>query len=301
VRDTCAARSRASGEPVYGTASRARRWILLEQPGSWGPDALTASGLPSGVAAHLAGLATSVPARVLLLRRTRGRRRPDGARSLYVGWTVAGGGWFEHLLLDDVRALLDVDLGPLAVGRSVGGERLTEPVYLVCTNGRHDPCCAEYGRPVAHALDAELGDRLWECSHVGGDRFAGNLVCLPEGVFYGHLDPATARAAVAAHDAGRLLLDRWRGNSATPFVAQAAEALLRETEDLDRLGAVRCTGLTREDGRHRARFVVGDDEAVREVTIRVGARPVAEGLTCSGTGASAPTYELVAVERPEAR
>jgi hypothetical protein len=295
VRDTCAARSRAGDEPLHGTASRARRWILLEQPGAWGPDALATSALPPHVAVHLARAARTVPARVLLLRRPRGRRQPDGTRSLYIGWTAPGGGWFEHLELAAVDDLLELDLRPLGAGRSVGGERLTEPLYLVCTNGGHDPCCAEYGLPVARALEALVGDRVWESSHVGGDRFAGNLVCLPEGAFYGRLDPATATAAVAAHERGRVLLEHWRGTSAVPFAAQAAEALLRRVEGRDELLALRFAGMVADGDLRRVRFVRSDGAGEVTATVRVGRRTVPPGLTCAGTGHHTPTYELVEV------
>jgi len=32
------------------------------------------------------------------------------------------------------------------------------PIYLVCTNGRHDRCCATYGRPLAQELVATVGE-----------------------------------------------------------------------------------------------------------------------------------------------
>jgi hypothetical protein len=272
--------------------------VLVEQPGAWGPDALTGSALPLEVAERLQALARSLPARVLLLRRASiaARARADERRSLYVGWTTPSGGWLEHLALDDPRDLLALDLTPLTEGRSVGGQPVTAPLYLVCTNGRHDPCCAEYGRPVAHALAEEVGERLWECSHVGGDRFAGNLVCLPDGVFYGHLDPVTALRAVAAHEDRRLLLDHWRGTSALPFVAQAAEAFVRAALDQDRLGALVFRRADRVGEHHRVRFELADGSRV-DALVAVTQRMVPAGMTCAGTGHRTPHYELLALER----
>ena len=37
-------------------------------------------------------------------------------------------------------------------------------------------------------------DETWEVSHIGGDRFAGNLLVLPHGLYYGRLDPLAAIA-----------------------------------------------------------------------------------------------------------
>ena len=43
---------------------------------------------------------------------------------------------------------------------------------------------------------------MWECSHVGGDRFAPNVVLLPDGFYYGNLDPESAVRTVRQHLAG---------------------------------------------------------------------------------------------------
>jgi hypothetical protein len=299
VADGCADRARACGEPPFGTASRARRWLLLEQPGSWGSDALRSSELPTEVADRLRALARSLPARVLLLRRPGGRRSVDGSRSLYVAWTAPDGHWLEHLRLGDVRDLLELDLTPVTHGATVGGRRVEEPRYLVCTNGRHDRCCAIHGRPVAQALEQLVGDRVWECSHVGGDRFAGNVVCLPSGQFYGHLDASTARLVVEATEQGRLALAHWRGCSAQPFAVQAAEALVRTAEGLEEVDAVRVTQVGPEVDGIRAVTMELAGRGVMVARVRIGRRDEPEGLTCGGGPAHAPTYELVGLDPSE--
>ena len=100
--------------------------------------------------------------------------------------------------------------GVVAGERPGFGEEVTEPVYLVCTNGRHDRCCATYGRP-ALALQASHGDLTWESSH-GGDRFAGNLACLRRPL----LRPGRAR------DAERVVALHRRGPSTSTTTAAAA-------------------------------------------------------------------------------
>jgi hypothetical protein len=292
VDERCATSSLAGGEDTCGTASRARRWVLVEQPGSWGPDALTTSGLPAEVGAYLRTLARSLPARVLLLRRTGGRASRSTARAVFVGRSLARGGWLERIDLDHVSELTDLDLSPLSEGRSVGGAPVVEPLYLVCTNGKHDPCCAEHGLPVARALTGLVGDRAWECSHVGGDRFAANLVCLPDGIMYGHLDPATAARAVAAHEQGRVLLDRFRGRSSLAFATQAAEGLARRQLGLDRLDALRAVGSDRDGAIVRVTFDV-DDGTRLVAAVEVGQRHEPAPLTCGGTPGRAPTYRLL--------
>lgn len=297
-RITCAASSRDCGEEVLGTASRARRWLLLEQPGPWGVDAITESGLAPEIAARLHRLSAELPCRTLLLRRPGGRATTGSARVLYAGVSlVGGGGWLEQVRLADPGDLLDLDLGPLADGDSIGGTPVADPVYLVCTNGRHDPCCAEYGLPVARALAEDLGERVWECSHVGGDRFAANVVCLPDGMFYGQLDPDTARRAVAAHEAGRVLLPHLRGRSPHPFPVQAAEILMRRELLDDHLDGLRVTGHERTaGGSHRVTFALDDGRvAVTTVSVRP-ARGVARLLTCATGPSHPPAFVLEQLE-----
>jgi (2Fe-2S) ferredoxin len=64
---------------------------------------------------------------------------------------------------------------------------------------------------VAATLASRWPELVWECSHIGGDRFASNVVLLPDGFYYGNLDPESALATVDAHLAGRVLPDRLRG------------------------------------------------------------------------------------------
>ncbi|MFP4148277.1 MAG: sucrase ferredoxin [Nitriliruptoraceae bacterium] len=281
--DGCAVRSRRCAEPQLGTASRAHRWLLVEQPGGWGPDALTSSGLPDRVADHLRALQRTLPARVLLLRRPGRVRSPVGSRSVYVGWSDQQDRWLERFDLEDLREIAALDLRPLSGGGSVGGAPVTAPVYLVCTNGGHDPCCAEYGRPVARALERVVGERVWECSHVGGDRFAANLVCLPDGQFYGRLEPASAVEVVAAHEQGRIALEYWRGRSSLGFAEQAAEGFARTAFDLAAGNDLRFLGSRQDGDRRHVRFVRPTGEMI-EVVVEVSRRRTHAPLTCSGTG-----------------
>jgi (2Fe-2S) ferredoxin len=77
---------------------------------------------------------------------------------------------------------------------------------------------------VADRLAQRWPAGTWECSHVGGDRFAANLLVLPDGACYGNLDADTAVDVVTAHLEGRVDVDHLRGVSTQPPVAQAAIA-----------------------------------------------------------------------------
>ena len=243
----CATLSRALSEPLYGTASRVRGWVLLEQPGPWGREAVTESRLDRDLGRALDRAAAAAHLRLLLIRRPgRGASQPHAC---FVAHTSRGRRWLERRRLDDPAELLELDMAAVVAGERPGfGEEVAEPLYLVCTNGRHDRCCATYGRPLALALAAGHGELIWESSHVGGDRFAGNLVCLPDGHYFGRVGPADADRVVGLHRKGSIDLAHWRGCCTDPPVVQAAEWFarrrtgLRGVGDLDLLGRERLEG-----------------------------------------------------------
>jgi hypothetical protein len=232
----CATLSRALTEPLYGTASVVRGWVLLEQPGPWGREAVTESRLEPTLAVQLDRAAEAAHLRLLLIRRP-GRPGDPGSgrpRACFVAHTSRTGRWLERRRLDDPAELLALDMAAVVGGERPGfGEAVDEPVYLVCTNGRHDRCCATYGRPAALALADSHGELIWESSHIGGDRFAGNLVCLPGGHYFGRVGPAEAPRVVDRHLVGTIDLDHYRGCCVDPPVVQAAEWFARTATGLD--------------------------------------------------------------------
>ena len=115
----------------------------------------------------------------------------------------------------------------LGAGESPGLVATDEPFVCVCTHGRHDACCAELGRPTVAALTASHPEQAWEVSHIGGDRFAANVLVLPEGLYYGRVTPEDAPALVDRHLSGHLDLDLLRGRSGLPFAVQVAEVAAR--------------------------------------------------------------------------
>jgi hypothetical protein len=276
-RFSCAEASRRCGEPRYGTASQVRRWVLIEQPGPWGADAVVESRLPADVAGGLQAHARHAGARVLLIRR-HGRYEPVG-RSCFVAVTTPDVQRVERFTLGHPSEVLDLDWSALRALEPLGGEAVEEPVFLVCTNGKHDACCAEHGRPLAHAMTAAFGDQVWESSHFGGDRFAGNLVCLPHGIYYGHVAAVDGPVIAARYAKGHLDLDHFRGRSSLPFAVQAGEYFLRRREGLTGVDDV--VFLRAEEptaGRTAAWFEAGG--RTHTVTVEVAPADSAQRLTC---------------------
>ncbi len=162
------------------------------------------------------------------------------------------------------------------------GEPLEHPLLVVCTHGKRDRCCARYGRPLYDALSEQAEeDWIWQSTHVGGDRFAGNVVCFPHGLYYGRVAPDAAWALLDEHLAGRIYLDRFRGRCCYPFPVQAAARAVRVDTGLNELEDLALAGLERTGrGRWRVSLRVRATEAVhvREVAEEQGELTY---LTCS--------------------
>ena len=217
----CADAARERGDTMQGTALHVRRFVLIEHPGPWGFDALGESGIDPDVRDQIVRATRVVGARTLLIRRY-GRRESTDARRWAVADVVTGRvRWGTWTTDDDLLAARD------AISED-SADWSPEPVLLVCTHGRHDTCCAVRGRPVAEALTARHGDRVWECTHVGGDRFAASVVVLPDGTYYGGLDGLEAGDVIDRHLAGTVTPSRLRGSTLLPPVAQAAAVMAHE-------------------------------------------------------------------------
>ena len=234
-------------EPSAASAPEASRaWLLVEHPGPWPAEAAEAE-LPDPLAG-LVTFAAALDIRVQLIRRP-GRRPASDLRSVFTGWTAGGAPWLRHgqlpagpLPSDPLPAgplpsdplpsdrgpagfdLRELDLKELAAGITPAfGAPVTEPVYLVCAHARRDACCARFGAPLAQALATRHPGQVWETTHVGGHRFAANLVILPHGRYYGPVGVAQAAAAIDAYTEGTVSPWRYRGRAGQPKPEQQAE------------------------------------------------------------------------------
>jgi hypothetical protein len=219
----CADAARMRGEPLAASAVRYSRFLLLEVPGPWGTSALEGRHMEPGTARLLADAASASGTHVLLIRRVGRLSAASGAGTGAMAWALAdtspGAECVRWGTWRDPAELLDLDLTAAFSGAAgaTGSQRLA----LVCTNGKRDQCCAVRGRPVAAAI-AAAGWDTWECSHLGGHRFAATIMLLPTGDMFGCLDPDSAAAAMRRFDAGQLMLSHYRGRCGQPVPVQAA-------------------------------------------------------------------------------
>jgi hypothetical protein len=274
-----------------------RTWLLLEHTGPWGHAALRDARLPEGLGDRMTRLAEQHRAKVLLIRRFRGRPDTEAGVRVFAAYAHPERPRLEAGVLADPREVLDLDLGALRRGGSTGLPESSGALFCTCTNGRHDACCAERGRPVAKAVDQAHPDEAWEVSHIGGDRFAANLVALPHGLYYGRVDQASALTATGAYLTGELDLDHLRGRASFPVAVQAAEIELRRRLGVTRIDDLVVTGWSRTGDVTATSMVVAG--ATYDVEVRTSRDPeTAALLTCKAVRPNpVPAHDVVSVVR----
>ena len=249
---TCSAQARACAEPMIGTAPPAACWITIEDHTPW------SDPVPGFLGTALAAeLGARLSARLVLMRRPGRRARAAGEpRRVLAADGLSGR--MAALTVDDPAELLDLDWSRLEPA---------EPVLLVCVHGRRDRCCAVAGRPLVTALAAAYAPgTAWECSHLGGHRFAPTALLLPYGYLYGALTEPLARRVLGGAARWRVELRGLRGRSVWSPAGQVAELAVRT-----RIGELDMAALTIAEQvpgqvhiQHRdGRAWLADVEAVR--------------------------------------
>jgi hypothetical protein len=285
----CSHASEAADEPLLGTASTITNWLLVEHPGPWGERALHDARLPDGLGGTLRRRERELRIRVLLIRRHG--RAAGGAPACFAIHTGPDRPWMERADLDDVRDVAALDLDALGSGRSVGLTPVDAALFAICTHGRRDPCCAERGRPLASALSLAFPEQTWESTHIGGDRFAGNLIAFPHGFYFGRVEPAPGVAIAAGYLGGKMDLEHLRGRSCRPIDVQAAEHALRAAHDLTGVDDVAVDDVVRADADTFATFRTPLGRY--RIAVRRTLGPP-EQLTChSGRAERPPRFELL--------
>lgn len=242
VPQACAGVSTTLDEPLLGTAPHAVAWLLLEHAGPW-PATAPGGLLDPAIADELERRCARHRVRMVAVRRATSRA--DVSQQVcYVASSRPGRTWIERVPLAEPKDLLELDLDAVADGIEPGiGERLTGPLFAVCTHGKRDTCCAAQGRPVQRTLSHLAPGRVWEATHIGGHRFAANVLVLPEGLVYGRVDERNARTLFEAHGDGTIAPTMWRGRSAHPQPAQAAEWFARHATGLAAIDDITLDGL----------------------------------------------------------
>lgn len=270
-------------EPMIGTVEQRVRWLLVEDRSPWGMEAAR-----DVLGADLAAAFKRAGIRALLVRRREGDPQADAVRRVILVDTVA-----RRMAATTITSLGELDPAQLAaVPPEEYGAPLTEPMFLVCSNGKRDACCAVRGRLVLAALGERHAGRVWECTHLGGHRFAANLVCLPDGIVYGRVAPDDGPRLVDAHLSGRLDPRALRGRSAWPAPAQVAEQYVRIRDAIDGLTDVELVSATVSGDRAEVSLSVAG--ARHDLVLRAAPADPARPTSCRADEHEQPLHWAVA-------
>jgi hypothetical protein len=273
----CSAVAEELDEPMAGTVDQRVRWLLVEDRSPWGERAVR-----DVLGADLEVAAKARRIRLLLVRRREGDPAADAVRRVFLVDTAT-----REMAVRTVTGVEEVAAG-LDLAPADFGAPLRDPLLLVCTNGKRDACCALRGRAVVTALAAGHAERTWECTHLGGHRFAGNLVCLPDGIVYGRVGPADAVRLADLSLAGRVDAAFLRGRSAWPAPAQVAEAALRTRLGVDGLEDVTLAAASVSDEAASVVLRVGPDVHRFELVADAAAPP--RPISCRADELEAPFH-----------
>jgi len=287
--------------------------LLVELENRWLPTAVDSLALSPESRSELTQAADRAQARIMLIRRpgrsasALGSTAPPPARAWCVvddpgraaGPVTTWGSWSDPQDLMEPARLLDQQgraeraAGPAAgaasAGQAAGAVESETPkgavgsdpeLLLVCAHGRHDVCCATRGRPVAAALSARWPQATWECSHTGGDRFAANLIVLPDGACYGGLDPDSALDVVGRHQDHAPDPAYLRGRTGWPRPAQAALLAAHRAAPDAAWGSFVLRGVQSSGSQHEVYLSSGPTQMSVPVTEHVR---TAERITCATT------------------
>ncbi|HKP73558.1 MAG TPA: sucrase ferredoxin [Pyrinomonadaceae bacterium] len=281
----CSDLSRAASEKSFGTATVGEVWVLVEYREAWGAKALKDSDLSVRVKAHLTRLVKTIP-RAKLLFVKQERLLSQGELACFVVRCRESAPSIVKFNFSDYEQLTEIDVAAVAAGESLAGGALTnEPLYLVCTHGKRDKCCAKFGYALYKSLRAGAGgERVWQSSHIGGDRFAANLVCFPHGLFYAHVTEEQGGVLVGDYERARVTLEGYRGRACYSYPVQAAEFFIRRESGVAGVDALRYLEQERVDDRcWLVRFVEAGAGTVHEAHIAARMSEFHNLTTCHST------------------
>jgi hypothetical protein len=195
--------SQANGEDLAGTGTPFGGYLLVEVAGPWGYDVGQSRDFPEGLWEAVMGLwDAGIMEKFTAVMPDREYSREGHSRAILL--RRPGDSFFASYQKEDYLVPED-ELVPLveALSEPEGPSRFarygenTSHVrdVLVCTHGSHDVCCGRFGYSLYKELRQEYTAasegklRVWRTSHLGGHRFAPNLIDLPEGRYWGRMRP----------------------------------------------------------------------------------------------------------------
>jgi hypothetical protein len=256
---------------------------LIEYTGAWKPRAIEDSDFSPRVKEWIAHQrATRDHFFPVLIRQ---HYRPLQEITCFVGIVREDRPLIYRFTFSDYEQLTSLDIDALAAGDPrYFANRSTQELYLVCTHGKHDMCCAKYGQPVYQELSRRVGKLAWQSSHLGGDKYAANIVYLPKSLYYGRMNVQDIDTMLSLHKRRQIYLEKYRGCTSYSYVEQAADFFIRTNAGVRTLNALRRLSTWKRPGSSEFAVVFEEIEThnIYQVTVIETVQEVPSITSCKG-------------------
>ena len=286
----CYESSLNADEEMFGTATRADVWVLLEYRGHWSGSAYKDSKIPKSVKSHinkeLKGLKNS---RLQLIKK---HKNPDDYLRLFIAISDERNPRLYEFKFREYEEITSLKFKKiLKTDKHLSDEK----IYILCTNGEYDTCCGKFGMPVyLDVAKGKYGQQMWEANHIGGHRFASTFVCLPHGIVYGRVrEGRVAENLINEYEMGRINLTSFRGRSCHPPLAQAAEYYLRKETGIIEISELGFKSLKASDKKSNVKFLSKSDEIIHKIKIRQDKKAIKVIKSCGDKNSYIPQFRLI--------
>lgn len=286
----CSLQSKKAFEKIFGTASITKIWVLLEFNGLWAKNIGEGRSVPEDIKNWIRDNLNSFPdLRLLFIKQ---KKQSKDSISLFIIISNELESSIYRFTILDYSNLVNFSIKTILNDKNNLEQFLTrEPLFLICTHGKNDKCCAKFGIPIYKEFELLAGSSAWECSHVGGDRFASNVVVLPYGYIYGHIEKNEVALIIERTMMGNVFLEKLRGRSCYSFPSQAAEYYLRNALlqfNIDDLTFVSSESITQND--YKVIFLLKPKNKFFEVFVEKLEQNYQARLSCSSQKMNKPTF-----------
>lgn len=205
-----------AGDPLPGSVKLyGRHLFVCTGKTGWPARIDEDGGYLAALSAAIAARGPDMPRRVKLTACDEAGQSPGGYDLLVFPDAVR----YLGVQTADFPALIEDHLVGGRVSDRIPHRPAPGQYVFVCVHGERDARCGACGPPLVEGFRAELAARGLEdrvsvrrTSHVGGHKYAGNVLIYPGGDWYGYVAPADIPRVVERHiAAGQIVWDLWRG------------------------------------------------------------------------------------------
>lgn len=285
-------------EEMYGTATRADVWFLLEYRGHWSKSAYKDSKVPKKVKSHLNRELKSVSnSRLQLIKK---QSNSDNHLKMYIAVSKEKNPRLYEIQFDEYKDLLDLNAKKILKS----DKHITDKkIYIICTNGEYDVCCGKFGMPVyLDIAKGEYGAQTWEANHIGGHRFASTFVCLPHGLVYGRVrEGKAAETLMKLYEASKVDISSYRGRSCYDSAMQAAEYYARKESGIVDISEFRLKSYKKSDKKYSVKFVSNSGNSTHKIKLTQDKNAVKIIKSCGDKNSYIPQFRLLEYQKTSSK